>query len=290
MPPLFQMSELSPTQVDGKPTIVDIPSSFVKFNSTPYVVIAIACGHKEDNTIVTCPIEHGGCGAQLLLSGVRSPLLVPVRFMLATSHFELPLNAIVSTLVEAGRLCTEAKQIMTKEAIRLGAKYILYLDDDILAPTNGLYKLYTFMERNSEVGAIGGVCTTRQDPVEPIVYLEHGKGAWWDFPNKPAQVFAVGGGFLFARVSAIKDIIEKLKVENNDVEIPIWADEYRARTDTNNIEIMLGSDKRFCNLMNKYGYPVYVHGDVWCKHLDITTDTLYEMPNRSKDAKSKSNA
>jgi GT2 family glycosyltransferase len=208
--------------------------------------------------------------------------------MLKEKNIIKPLNTTVATMVEAGRLSAEARQIMTKKAIRMGAKYILYMDDDTLAPDQGLYKLHNFLERHPEVGAVSGVVTTREDPPEPVVYRAHGEGAWWDFPVGPGAVpqpvFATGAAFLLARVSAIQDVIEKMKGENDGVEVPIWADERCLPGENEELgkrtQIVFGHDVRFCRMLNKHGHPVYVHGDVQCGHLDVETNTVYEMPER----------
>lgn len=274
--------------LDGEPTLVHISRPDIKLSSKPQIVIAIPCGDKDENTVMRCPEDLGGCGKSWVVPGFRVPLLVPVRFMLKRDNIIKPLNTTVATLVEAGRLSAEARQIMTKKAIRMGAKYILYMDDDTLAPDQGLYKLHNFMERHPEVGAVSGVVTTREDPPEPVVYRAHGEGAWWDFPVGPGAVpqpvFATGAAFLLARVSAIEDVIEKMKTENGGEEVPIWADERCLPGENEELgartQIVFGHDVRFCRMLNKYNHPVYVHGGVQCGHLDVTTNTVYEMPEK----------
>jgi GT2 family glycosyltransferase len=208
--------------------------------------------------------------------------------MLKRDNMIKPLNTTVATLVEAGRLSAEARQIMTKKAIRMGAEYILYMDDDTLAPDQGLYKLHNFMERHPEIGAISGVVTTREDPPEPVVYRAHGEGAWWDFPKGPGAipqpVFATGAAFLLARLSAVQDVIDKMQEKNGGEEVPIWADERCLPGENEELgattQIIFGHDVRFCRLLNMHGHPVYVHGDVQCGHLDAESNTVYEMPDK----------
>jgi len=276
---------INPVDLDGTPTLRDIARPSIKLASKPTIVIAIPCGDKEDNTVLRCPTDQGGCGQKYWVPGTRSPLLVPIQFSLAKDKLITPLNTVIATLVQAGRLSGEARQIMTKEAIRMGAKYILYWDDDTLPPQQGLRTLYSFMERNPEAGAVSAVYTTRQAPIEPLIYRAHGEGAWWDFPMgdgaEPQPIFGAGAGFLLARVSSIVDTIEQLRKEHGE-EIPIWADERIMPGDepdmAMNMQVMIGHDIRFCRLLNMHGHPVYVHGEVLCKHLDIATQTMYEVP------------
>lgn len=274
--------------LDGEPTLTHIQRPEIKLTSKPQLVIAIPCGDKDESTVLRCPEHLGGCGKSWVVPGVRVPLLVPARFMLQRDNLIKPLNTTVATVVEAGRLSAEARQIMTKKAIRLEAKYILYMDDDTLPPDQGLYKLHNFLERHPEVGAVSGVVTTRENPPEPVVYKAHGVGAWWDFPTGPGAipqpVFATGAAFLLARISAIEDVIERMKEENGGEEVPIWADERCLPGENEELgkrtQIMFGHDVRFCRLLNMHDHPVYVHGDVLCGHLDVVQNEVYEMPEK----------
>jgi hypothetical protein len=193
----------------------------------------------------------------------------------------------MSYLAESGRLSAEARQILTKKAIRMGAKYVLYWDDDTLPPNKALYGMHNWMECHPEAGAITAVYTTREDPPEPLIYKEHGAGAYWDFPMgpgaEPVPIFGCGAGFLLVRVQAITETIDRLQKENGEVESPVWAD---GRTiphvgEQNTQRIMWGHDIRFCKILQETGWPVYVHGAYICDHLDIRTGRLFTVP---KDA------
>jgi len=243
-------------------------------------------GDKHTSTVMECPETEGGCGKKWAAPGMRIPALVPVQWALSHMNMVTPLNTTMSYLTEWGRLSAEARQIMTQQAIRMGAKYILYWDDDTLPPPMGLYTLHNWMERHPEAGAISGVYTTRVDPNEPLIYTKHGEGAAWDFPMgpgaEPVPIFGAGAGFLLARVEAIVDTQKKLGPE-----VPMWADERTlpggdgeaAGTDNTNRKIMWGHDIRFCQLLNKNDWPVYVHGAVLCAHHDIPTGVTYNIPD-----------
>ena len=269
-------------QVDRRPP--------VKMSTTPEIVIAIPCGDKHTATTLVCSDEKGqGCGAIWMKPGMRQPNLIPVQLMLAHMNLVAPLNCSMSYMVEAGRLSAEARQIMTKKAIADGAKYILYWDDDTIPPPLALYTLYNWMRRNPEAGAVSGIYTTRETPNEPLVYEAHGVGPYWNLPigpgAEPQKIFGAGAGFLLARVDAIVDTIEKLKEDNDGVEIPIWADERTVSVSKGDNGVqkskpsMWGHDVRFCRVLNEAGWPVYAHGEVLCSHLDIMTGKMFDMPD-----------
>lgn len=274
--------------LDGEPKIHVDRNPSIKIATSPKIVVAIPCGDKHEASALSCPTSHGGCGLSWLTPGVRQPNLIPVQLMLAHMNMVQPLNCAMTYMVESGRLSAEARQVMTKKALRLGAEYILYWDDDTLPPPLGLYTLNNWMDRHPEAGAITGIYTTRETPNEPLVYTEHGKGAAWEIPigpgAEPVPIFGAGAGFLLARLSAIEDTIAQMTEENGGQEVPIWADERTLAIDSEDVSkvidrpSMWGHDVRFCKVLTEHGWPVYAHGEVLCAHLDIPTQKLFTMP------------
>lgn len=263
----------------------------IKLSTHSELVFAIPCGDKEDMTLTWCNEDVGGCGRAWLTPGKRVPNLVPVHLLIALQNLQIPLNTTTSMLVESSRLSPAARQIMTKRAIELGAKYILYWDDDTIPPPLALYTMYNWMTRNPQAGALSAVYVSRQDPCEPFVYRAHGEGAYWDFPMGPkawpVPIFGAGAGFLLARVEAIQDVMEKMNGDNlgTEDEIPIWMDERTMPYDEENKDcgatrsIHWGHDIRFCNLLNRHGWQTYVDGRVLCGHLDIQSGKMFMVPD-----------
>ena len=124
----------NPVVLDGKPQIVALRRPDIKLNTKPEIVIALPCGMKEVGTVYQCPKDQGGCGQSWHHQGFRHPHLVPFQWTIANMQMVPPLNCTMAYLVESGRLSAEARQVMTKEALRMGAKYILYWDDDTIPP------------------------------------------------------------------------------------------------------------------------------------------------------------
>jgi hypothetical protein len=284
-----EISQLNHSTIDGEVTIQFDRPPDIKLSNAPKIVFAIPVGSKRLNTHFLCSKEHGGCGSEWVdVPAIATPSMVPVQTMLSYHNLQMPLNVSTTFLTVSGYLSSVARQIMTKRAIQMGAKYIVYWDDDTLPPSDAVFRLYNFLEKNPAVGICTAVVTTRTEPVEPVIYAAHGDGALWEFecgPGAiPTPIFASGGAFCMARISAIVDIIEKVKIENGGTELPIWADErvFIDYTDEkrgiNKRGIMWGHDVRFYRLMQEAGYHTVVHGAVLCGHLDPQTGIVYEMP------------
>lgn len=271
--------------LDGESTLEFDSPPQIKISNAPKIIFAVPVGSKQHILQHAC----GECGTEWAdVPTYKTPSLIPVQFMMNYHMLQMPLNVTTSLLTKSGVLSSVARQILTKRAIDLGAKYIVYWDDDILVPSDAVYRLYNFLEKNPVVGIASGICTTRHDEfLEPVIYKAHGDGATWDFECGegaiPEEVFAVGSGFFMVRVDAIKAVIEKTKAENGGTEIPVWADE-KAFKVTEGAAIartnqFWGHDVRFCRLMVEAGYRVFVHGAVLCGHLDVHSGKIYVLPD-----------
>lgn len=267
--------------IDGEVTGCAALPGQIKLRYNPYLFIAVPCGVKDDPIIVTCP----GCKNTYSLEGRSAFATTPIPWQVAFKSMQIPLN-ITSTLVwQSGSLSAVARQMMTKRALRDGAELILYWDDDIIPPIHAVRQMITFLKQNPRAGAVSGVCPTKSDPVETYIFRNHGEGCTYDMEMgpgaRPEPVFASGGGFLMARAEAIRAGIELLKSENDGKEIPIWTDEVEIHHDpesSKKMEVLWGHDMRFCNTLNRAGWPVFVDGSILCGHYDIQTGKTYTIP------------
>lgn len=260
--------------LDGHPDIIQARRTAIKLAQRPKIIVAMPVGGKP----IIDVFEDKDGNKYANQRGFHAQGLIPVQFMLSHMNWTPPLNVSMSYMVKTNMLSSHARQIMTMEAIRQGAEYIFYVDDDTLIPPLGLYTLYNFMEQNPHAGAVSGVYTTRETPNEPLIYKEHGEGCSWDFEMgkgaTPELIFGAGAGCLLARVSHIKKWME------DNPGLPIWADEKDIpSTGEGGNAVMWGHDVRFCRLLNLQGTPVYVHGGVLCGHYDIKSGQTFTVPD-----------
>lgn len=262
-------------ELEGEVSIHTMRRSAIKLADCPHIVICMPIGTKEDATLFETPD-----GKTWIQPGVRAHGLVPIQWVLNNQQWVMPLNVAMSTMCQWGMLSAKARQYMTMAVLRdaPNCKYIFYVDDDVLIPPLGLYTLHNFMEQHPEVGAISGVYVTRQDPCEPVVYKNHGEGAFWNFKigDAPVEVMGFGAGCVLARIEAIKKIIEL-----NPPDTPIWADEVAIPGNdpkTVDFKVTWGHDIRFCKLIQEVGYKVYLDPRVECGHWDIVEQKEYRLP------------
>jgi 2-polyprenyl-3-methyl-5-hydroxy-6-metoxy-1,4-benzoquinol methylase len=197
-----------------------------------------------------------------------------------------PLLSSMQIIFRKSVLSAQAREEMTHEALKMGAKYIWYVDDDTIPPPKALYELHNQMELHPEASAISGVYVTREQCPEPLLYKKHGEGAFWDFSVQPGvltPIWAGGAGCLIARTEALRDV-QKL------LDGPLWHDEFdHAKFDAQQGRTMWGHDIRFCKRLMDVGqmegasqkWQNYTAGWIQCMHFDIDTQTMFGLPRNA---------
>ncbi len=300
-------ASIKQAEEDGLFRVMDIRSQGKVLPTSPKLAIAIPCGDKDDPDMYQCPhcktrqftkVQCTKCGGEFdQRLRLRRAGLVPIEMMANPLQLVMPLLTSVQFLFRKSILSAQARNEMTWQAIENGVKYIAYWDDDTLWPPKAFYDMHNIMERHPEAAVISGVYTTRDDCQEPLVYKQHGQGAYWDFNTNRGiiePIFGAGAGCMLARVSALIEMREVLD------EAPWWLDTHDLTR-----QGMWGHDIRFCKRMHELtakklgisleevyddiyhnrvregSWQVYLAGWIHCGHLDITTQKVYELP---KDA------
>lgn len=117
----------------------------------------------------------------------------PVSLKWASSYKSLhpPINFNMTICQVTGRPVAEARNYMAEEAIRIGARYLFFLGDDVVVPAHTLRQLITRMENAKDIGVVGGVYCSKSTPSAPLVFRGNGMGSYWDW--KVGEFFEVTG-------------------------------------------------------------------------------------------------
>jgi len=229
--------------------------------AAPKIAVCIPMGDKDDPDLFVCENEDckhrhfgvvkcGKCGTEhSARKKLRHAGLIPIEWWMSAQQIVPPLLSSMSIMVRKSVLSAQARDEMTKEAIRLGCKYIFYWDDDTIIPPKAIYDLHNMMERNPDAGIISGVYFTRENCPEPLIYKRHGQGAYWGFDpftyGNLDPIFGAGAGCMMARVDALKEVDRNLA----DGE-PFWKDEFDMELfESTGHRAMWGHDIRFCRRM-----------------------------------------
>lgn len=170
-----------------------------------------------------------------------------------------------------GKPVEEAREICAEQAIKSGAKYLWFIDDDTIPPPNTLRRLIYILENYPDVMVCGGVYATKSDPPAPVVFRGMGHGSFWRW--KAGDVFEVtsmGAGCMMINTEIFKKIPKPYfpwpKFDSIDPSIP---------------SLSISEDVSFCNAVRKAGYKVFAHGGILCDHFDVNSGLTYRLPEDS---------
>lgn len=224
---------------------------------------------------------------------------VPCDWHLAVRSMNIPTNC---RLVEIFRRAydkpdgtrvwplEDSQTSMVEEALGMNADYILFIEDDTIPPPHTIMELGRVLENSDDsVMACGGVYTTRCYPPEPLVFIEAGKGAHWDW--RLGDIFPVlwtGMGCMMIKMKIFKEMEKPWFKECKSWDevrkyIPAeWSNvlgigkdipfpEHQARTG-------LSTDFFFFSKLKNMGYKVLAHGGVLPVHWDTKLNTGFWLP------------
>src|SRR5208337_1804156 len=111
----------------------------------------------------------------------RKDTLVTPEMAIALASQPMPTNMNVGYLCLKGKPIEEARDLCAENAIKLGAKYLWFVDDDVIPPPNTVRKLINVLQNHPEVKVCGGIYCTKQDPPQPLVFRGNGVGSYWNW-------------------------------------------------------------------------------------------------------------
>lgn len=126
------------------------------------------------------------------------------------------------------------------------ATHVLFIDDDMIVPPDGLLRLLAHNEP-----LVGGLYFGRQPPHLPIAYRYVEDGQWipvTKYGRGLQEVDAIGFGFMLVAVEVLRKM-ERPWFEFSD---------------------KMGEDMYFCEQAKKLGYTILLDGDLICRHLTVT--------------------
>jgi hypothetical protein len=207
---------------------------------------------------------------------------VPCDWHLAVWSMLAPTNSNSVEIFRRSMPLDIAQESMAQEAVRLGAEYILFIEDDTEPPVNAIVELGRVLE-TSDAMACGGIYTTRTEAPEPIVYMGTGSGSYWNW--KVGDVFpcwSIGAGCLMIRTKVFELMPKPWFRTLSTLEaVRQYPDLFPQALEREWKNIGVTSDIFFCTKLAKHGYKVMAHGGVLPKHWDMERNVPCVLPENS---------
>jgi hypothetical protein len=223
---------------------------------------------------------------------------VPVDWHLAVRSLKIPTNCRVTEICTRARIgedgrwkwsLEEAQTHLVEQAIEMGTKYILFIEDDTAPPPETIMELGRVLDGSDEsVMACGGIYTTRSNPPEPLVYIRPGEGCFWDW--KIGDVFEccyMGFGCQMLKMEIFKLMpkpwFRELKTWDDIRQYPELFPETLPGESSNHCDERTGmsTDFFFFAKLARMGFKVLAHGGVLPVHWDVEKQIPYWLPKGS---------
>ena len=194
--------------------------------------------------------------------------MLSTNFWLADT-IHAPMNTTMARGCVKGKPVDEARNMLVAYARNMGAKYIFFLDDDVLAPHDAIIRLHGL-----KTGVATGVYYTKTQPSTPVILMKTQPAGFEDWVyGETIEVDYCGAGCLLINMEVF-DAIEKKFPDT-----PFFKYN-RSRTDVTEEMGYIGEDVWFCELATKCGYPIMCDTGVQCGHEDNSQGLIYKYDKR----------
>ena len=130
--------------------------------------------------------------------------LVSTNFWLHDT-IQAPMNTTMSRACVKGKPVDEARNELVSYARRIGARYIFFIDDDVLIPQNALIRLF-----HLKTGVATGVYYTKTQPSVPVILKKDRPAGFEDWKyGDVIEVDYAGAGCLLVDMNVFDAIEEK---------------------------------------------------------------------------------
>lgn len=189
--------------------------------------------------------------------------------------------------LEVGR----ARNILVQMARDMGAKFLLFIDEDVIAEANCTRRLVNHLLVHEDWSCAAGVYATKTHPPEPLLYTEWGQGPAYGWKRgEMVQAKCVGNGYTMMRVADYdligEDLAPYYEDRNPFTGQPIVVQNfYKTKTeglrvDGEATQIWWTEDMYFFHLAEQAGWKIFADTSLDLKHYDKTQRLVFDVPVR----------
>lgn len=217
------------------------------------------------------PITTLGPGLLIGIPTLGRP--VPIEWAMAFKALGPPINFNVNFSIIRGQEVGAAREAFADQAIKLGAKYLFFLSDDVEVPPHALRQMLFRMENNPNLGVVGGIYCSKCDPPAPLVFRENGVGSYWDW--KIGEFFECTGLGMDCTLIRTEVFSKLTKPYFKTVDDNKFLDGINAAE-------AWTEDLFFCNkVLAETDYKIYADASIICNHWDVYNNKSYSLPSNS---------
>ena len=214
--------------------------------------------------------EHKNTGPGLVVGIPTLGRPVPLDWAMAFKSMNPPINYNSTIHLVKGKPVDEARQEIAENALKVGAKYLFFVGDDVVCPGHTLRQLIYRLENNPSIGCVGGVYCAKCDPSFPLVFRGNGRGAYWDW--KIGEFFEVSGLGLDCNLIRVEMLEGMTRPWFKTIDGDQFLD------GINSCESWTEDLYFYKKMADETKYKLYCDGTVICEHWDIYNEKVYTLP------------
>lgn len=167
----------------------------------------------------------------------------------------MPPNLSYAIQMIPNRTVEEARNVAVQKARELHSHYILFIDDDVLMPNQGVQRMVFKMEQETQWDMLTGIVPLKTDPPQPCVFRGHRPGPYWGWTfGEYFEVDSCGLACCLIRMEAFD------KVKGDPF---TWTYTHDGLTGG-----QTGEDIGFCMKLAEAGGRILADGALLCGHID----------------------
>jgi len=200
--------------------------------------------------------------------------LIHPRWAAGFYIMDFPLHTKKSLIMVEKRPIDQARNAIVQTALEQNAKYLFFLDDDVICPKYTPLALGSILETMKDDGVMlaTGIYCTKNKAAAPVIFRHGFPGSYLDWTvNQEFEVDQCGAGCLMINMEVFKHLTPPYfkftqKYEQLEGDILLTG---------------VSEDVYFCDSVKKAGFKIYAHGAVLCKHYSNEDDKFYELSEDS---------
>ncbi len=213
--------------------------------------------------------------------GIPTFGMVSTEFTQDIANMASPINFTNHVLYVKGKPVAAARNEIAMYAIKQGAKYVYFRDDDVLTPHNSLLQLAALIEtvpferhyvvdgeqKSTMVSCdiVAGMYWSKQQPPFPLIFRDPGGGSFWEWEiGEVVQCVAVGMGLTLIKTA----VFEALD--------PPWFETIREQTEAGG-KVGMTEDFYFCLKAVRAGFQVWCDTGLQAAHQAAKEQAIYGL-------------
>jgi predicted SAM-dependent methyltransferase len=243
-----------------------------------------------------------------ILLGIPTFGFPSINFSISIKTESAPIFTTVSIMPVIGKPVDVARNEIAFTAMKDKHAFVLFRDDDVIAPHNSLIKLFGRMSakqrakpREVSESVVGGIVYSKIQPPQPMIYRYGCAGGFedWNYGDL-VECDSIGMGNALIPVGVFNNIInsgynkyqcvnEKCPVNWTAVYgkeqktcphcgiilVPVFFKTVRGGDGMDDQKVTMTEDTYFCFLAKDHGTSIYADCGVQCKHEDSKTGIQY---------------